>query len=178
METIRKQQMFFGLMLCLLAPTASFAQTPPPCSSDSAFTWLDFWLGDWTVTVDGKQVGTNHIEKILDGCAVTEDWVAADSTHGHSLFYFEPGTRTWKQVWVTQRALGRGGVKEKALIARLSDSSLCFQGTIPLSDSTSYLDRTTLTSLGPDSVHQLIEISTDNGTTWHTTFDAIYIRSK
>lgn len=87
--------------------------TAAPCSSDPAFGWLDFWVGEWEVFVEGEEVGENRIQKILNGCAISEEWTDARSRHGYSLFYFQPVSKTWKQVWVTDRALARGGVKEK-----------------------------------------------------------------
>lgn len=150
----------------------------PPCTSQPAFSWLDFWVGEWDVFVGGKKVGRNRIERILDGCAVSEDWTDANGRQGRSLFYVDTATRTWKQVWVTDRALARGGVKEKALIERGPDGSLRFQGEIRLEGSGSYLDRTTLTPAGPDRVRQVIEVSTDRGQSWTTTFDGRYVRRK
>lgn len=164
------------VLLCGAATSIRAQAQAPPCMTDSAFAWLDFWLGTWDVFVQGNQVGENRIEKILDGCAITEDWTDARGQRGHSLFFFQPVHRTWKQVWVTERALGRGGLKEKQLIERHPGGSVRFQGEIPVADGGTYLDRTTLTPIGPDEVRQHIEISTDNGITWQTTFDARYIR--
>lgn len=146
------------------------------CASEPAFALLDFWLGHWDVFIEGQQVGENRIEKILGGCAVIEDWTDARGRRGHSLFYFQPATRTWKQVWVTDQALGRGGLKEKELIAHLPDGSVRFQGSISLKSGESYLDRTTLTPVGPGEVRQVIEISTDDGQSWQATFAGRYVR--
>ena len=139
---------------------------------------LDFWVGDWDVFEKEAKVGSNRIQKIMDGCAVTEDWTDAEGGRGHSLFYYLPATKTWKQVWVTPQALGSGGIKEKQLIERLPDGALRFQGVLPRKSGGTYLDRTTLTPKGPDQVLQKIEISLDGGETWKPTFDAVYRRVK
>jgi hypothetical protein len=81
-------------------------------------------------------------------------------------------------VWVTERALAPGGLKEKELIDRRPNGALLFQGEIPLAEGGTYLDRTTLTPVGPDEVRQLIEISTDGGSTWRTVFDGRYVRRR
>jgi hypothetical protein len=121
----------------------------------------------------GAHVGTNRIEKILGGCAVTETWHDADS-EGRSLFYYVPSQRQWKQVWVTPQALSLGGLKEKHLIAQ-SAGSVRFQGELVGPRGVLVLDRTTLTTMSGGRVRQVIEISRDGGTSWRATFDAIYV---
>ncbi len=168
------------LAAALLALTAGHAapQQPavPPCADVPGFSTLDFWVGKWDVLVNGETVGTNSIQKILDGCAVTELWRGSGGSEGRSLFYYTPATDTWKQVWVTVGAAAPGGVKEKTLIARYDDGGVRFQGEIALPDGRAYLDRTTLTPLDGDRVRQHIEVSTDGGESWRTTFDAVYVR--
>lgn len=117
------------------------------CDADAGFRKLDFWVGDWVVKVRGRQVGTNRIETILDGCAVMEHWIAAGGGEGKSLFYYHPVTQAWTQVWVTGRATAPGGLKEKRLVETLANGGVRFQGEIPLAGGGSYWDRTTLTPL-------------------------------
>ncbi len=78
-------------------------------------------------------------------------------------------------MWVTENATVPGGVKEKRLIERLEDGSVRFQGEIPMENGEGYLDRTTLTPLPDGRVRQHIEVSTDRGAAWRTTFDAVYV---
>lgn len=161
------------------ASRASAQATPdiPKCDSDSAFHALDFWVGDWTVVDStGAPLGTNRIEKILNGCAVTEWWHETDS-EGRSLFYYVPAQRTWKQVWVTPSALVPGGLKEKHMIAH-GTGRVRFQGEIIGPAGGLILDRTTLTVMSQGRVRQVIEISRDGGTTWRTSFDGIYVPTK
>jgi hypothetical protein len=162
----------------ILAPSTLAAQEPLPTSCDSVadFHQLDFWIGEWEVKVAGQTVGTNRIEKVLNGCAVTESWRDAAGGEGRSLFYYDHLTDVWKQVWVTQNATSPGGLKEKTLVEVLGNGSLRFQGVIRLADGRSYLDRTTLSPLDGGSVGQRIETSTDGGATWQMRFDAVYVR--
>lgn len=156
----------------LPAPAASLAG----CDSDPTYHLLDFWLGDWTVLAEGKEAGTNRVEKILAGCAVRELWRDAEGRRGDSLFFVQPVTRRWKQIWVTDHATVPGGLKEKRLVARLPGGGTRFQGEIQVPDGRVILDRTTLTPEPDGRVRQVIEISRDGGTTWATTFDAWYVR--
>ena len=169
-----------GLIVALLAAgviatPAGAQQAPTPCVEHPGYRLMDFWVGEWSVEVEGEEVGTNRITKILDGCAITEEWVDARGGEGRSLFYFVPAADEWRQVWVTERATAPGGTKEKRLVERLDGGALRFQGTITLPDGRSYLDRTTLTPLDDGRVRQHIEISTDDGESWRSTFDAVYL---
>jgi len=172
---------FLCLVLLLAACAVASAQPSSAahaCEKDPAYHKLDFWLGHWDVVdpQDGTMGGTNFIEKILDGCALIENWHELDprGADGKSLFYYQKATHRWKQVWVT----AAGPIKEKRLIEEFKDGGVRFQGEIPRPDGSSYLDRTTLTPLPRDRVRQVIEISRDGGRTWETTFDAEYRRPK
>lgn len=174
-----RQSSFFSflasLALALPLGAAEAPAPPPPCAEDAGFHVLDFWLGEWRVMAGDQQVGSNTIRTILGGCAVREEWTSARGGRGESLFYYQPVTKVWKQVWVTDGARGRGGVKEKTLVTTLPDGSLRFQGEIPLAEGGKYFDRTTLSPLSGGKVRQLIEISSD-GATWRIVFDAVYER--
>lgn len=162
------------ILAALAVPAEGRAAQAPACSERPVFGWLDFWVGEWRVLVDNRQVGTNSVKKVLDGCAVTEDWTDARGGTGRSLFYVSPETGLWRQVWVTNSALAPGGVKEKHLIARHPDRGVRFQGQL-ITGGSVVLDRTTLTPLPDRTVRQTIEHSHDGGATWTTAFDAIYV---
>ena len=137
---------------------------------------LDFWLGRWTVSSEAERVGTNVIEPILNGCAVTEHWTDATGQAGFSLFYFDRHADLWKQVWVTADSLRVGGTKEKIEERSLTSASrIRFQGKyLGKQPGLTVVDRTTLTRLPADSVRQLIEVSTDGGNSWTAIFDGHY----
>lgn len=165
-----------GMALAASSPLVA-QQQAPACRDDALFAALDFWVGEWTVWANDQQVGTNRITRILNGCAITEEWHAGNGGEGRSLFYVPPSARHWQQVWVTGNALAPGGTKEKAqLLEPLPGGAVRFQGTIR-SGGRQWLDRTTLTPNDDGTVRQVIEISTDEGATWRTTFDAVYRRA-
>lgn len=165
-----------GLFLAgLLAFQVSSVSAQEACADTPGFDRLDFWVGEWDVFVGEQQVGTNRISKLLDGCAVTEEWRSAGGGEGRSLFYFLPWRDEWKQVWVTSTATRTGGVKEKTLVEVLDGGGVRFQGRIPDSAGDLWYDRTTLSTLPDGNVRQLIEVSRD-GETWEPTFDAVYRR--
>jgi hypothetical protein len=165
------------LAAILLVPTlaASQSETPPRCADEPIYSALDFWVGEWNVFIGDEKVGHNLIAKVLDGCAITEDWTGADGGSGKSLFFLDNSGR-WKQVWVTQWAMAPGGVKEKMMVGGAPDGGVRFQGELKHPEAGSWLDRTTLTPAEGGDVRQLIEISKDNGKSWQTSFDAVYQR--
>lgn len=137
---------------------------------------LAFWFGHWDVYSNGKLDGHDFVESTLDGCAILEHWDDVSGFKGMSVFYFEPHTHQWKQIWVTDHALAPGGLKEKTLI--FASAGLArFQGTVWATPERRVLDRTTLQKLDNGSVNQLIEHSKDGGTTWTKAYDAVYRRA-
>jgi hypothetical protein len=163
------------VLVALLSAPAVRAEE---CRESPRMHALDFWLGQWDVSQDGRLVGTNTIETTLDGCAILEHWSDVEGGKGMSLFYYDRGAARWKQVWVTERALAAGGQKEKTEQLEFTSSErIRFQGRYPAGDSgTTITDRTTLTREADGAVRQVIEISKDQGLTWRTAFDAVYRR--
>lgn len=167
-----------GIVACVFSAPA-VAEDAPPCRAHENGSALDFWLGDWRVTsLDGKtEFGTNRIVADLDGCVVFENWTSAQGDEGKSLFSFDVRTGVWEQVWVTPDTSRPGGLKHKKLIERFDDGGVRFQGSYPgRREGVEVLDRTTLTPTENGAVRQHIEVSTDGGATWRTTFDALYVR--
>lgn len=162
-----------GAILVLSAGGDMTAQEKLGCDAP-VYRQLDFWVGTWDVRLDGRDtvVGTNIIEKTLDGCAILEHWTDVRGSRGKSLFYYHRTDQIWKQVWVTD--IGR--VKEKRMLPESTSAVVLFQGELRLDDGTRVLDRTTLTDMGDGRVRQRIAQSADGGATWNGGFDAIYTR--
>ena len=167
------------LFLLVLDSVSAAQQRPEPhaCQDNIAYHELDFWVGEWDVFAKDEKgveqkVGTNRIEKVLDGCAVIENWKDVEGHEGKSLFYYRPVQGDWKQVWVTDT----GPIKVKTLILEMPDGGVRFQGELAKRSGGTYLDRTTLAPLPGGKVRQVIEISTDAGKNWQAGFDAEYRR--
>lgn len=136
---------------------------------------LDFWVGKWDVLgTDGKKLGEDVVEKSMNGNVVIEHWKGEDDPNdvGISFFYFMPAKKQWKQIWATPL----GVYKEK--LSEPVENGIRFAGTVFLPKGRTYIDRTTLTKIEGGKVHQVIESSLDNGKTWRTGFDAIYVPIK
>ena len=91
------------------------------------------------------------------------------------MFTYDAHSHQWDQVWVTLDTSRPGGLKRKRLVGT-ENGGTRFQGNLDLPDGRIIVDRTTLTPMADHRVRQMIEDSKDGGTTWITSFDAIYAK--
>ncbi len=156
--------------LLLMALSIHAAEPPPPACATPAHGEFDFWVGDWEVTqADGKLAGTNHIEKVLAGCVVFENWQNASSPYaGKSFNSFDPVTELWNQVWVdtggsTIHFSGRrtGNVMDMTGSQTTSAGTMHFKMSYTLNDD--------------GTIRQLWQQSPDKKQ-WEVIFDGLYRR--
>ncbi len=156
-------------VLLLAAPPLSAQQPPPPCAAPE-YRQFDFWVGSWNVfNPQGQHVGTNTIERTLDGCALHERWKSAGQHWGFSYNIYDRAKGRWHQSWVDNGGLLlliEGGIENGRMV--LSGTTQGAQGPV--------LNRITWTPIARDSVRQLWETSTDQGTTWAVAFNGLYVR--
>lgn len=145
--------------------------TPSPCTGPE-FHQFDFWVGSWEVTAQDKVVGQNEIVPFAGGCALLENWTAANGSGGKSINAWRPAEKRWTQHWV-----GAGGVVLD-LSGGMVDGRMVLSGSVRQTPRGPVLDRITWTPVSPDTVRQVWEISTDSGTTWRGIFDGTYTRKK
>ncbi|MDB6166235.1 MAG: Tetratricopeptide repeat protein [Lacunisphaera sp.] len=163
----------FGLICLVVALGGRAGAEGVPPARPPELRAIDFWLGDWEVFLaSGPKDGDNRIEKLLGGFAVLENWTELDGHEGKSWFYYHSIEKHWKQVWVTDDR----GVKEKTQVTDAPPGGVRFRGEIFRKDGRRILDQTTLAPLPDGRVRQVIEQSTDDGKTWQTVYDAIYVR--
>ncbi len=135
-----------------------------PCRYGDAYGALDFWIGDWTVTnPQGATAGTSHIEKIIDGCAIFENWTGAYGDTGKSFTSYDALTKRWDQHWV-----GSGGAVTEYL-GSVKNGAVVMIATGPAGAT-----RLTFSKLPDGKVRQLFEGSTDGGKTWTMSSDLTY----
>jgi len=145
-----------------------------PCASAS-YRQFDFWQGDWDVqTTDGKPAGRNHVVSLFGGCGLQENWESAKGGRGTSLNVYDLVNHKWHQTWVDDQ----GGLLE--LNGGLEEGKMVLVGWRPSLKEKGgrVVHRITWTPLAPDRVEQHWEASTNEGRTWTTVFDGIYVRRK
>src|SRR5687768_615021 len=77
-----------------------YSQNAPAACRSSAYAQFDFWIGTWSVSIQGKPAGTNRIEKVLNGCALLETWRSTGNHRGHSLTFYDAARDRWHQTWI------------------------------------------------------------------------------
>jgi hypothetical protein len=145
-----------------------------PCKlSDAASPYheFDYFIGDWDV-VDkaGNEVGTSHVERILAGCVLAENWRSQGGGEGRSLSSFNPGLRHWEQYWVDGQGL------PIFFTGHFEDGELRLQGDSATRNGAQIMRRVTFSKLATGGVRQLSEVSNDRGRTWTTDFDFRYLK--
>lgn len=162
-----------------LSPSFIQAQTPPPAPAQpppgcttAQQRQFDFWIGDWDVTVGGQPAGRNRIERILEGCALLENWTGAGGMSGKSLNFYDAQRGQWHQTWIDDRGGSLG------LDGTFADGKMVLNGSKknPASGKTTF-NRITWTPLPSNQVRQLWETSSD-GKSWTVAFDGLYSRRK
>lgn len=142
-----------------------------PCMQSPESRQFDFWVGDWDVFAPaGPQVGSNHVERILRGCALLENWSNVGGREGKSLNLYDPTAGTWKQFWTDD-----SGWIVYYEQGRFEDDAMHMKGITygPTGDTIQI--RMDMIHESPDTVRQIIETSPE-GEAWTRTFEGIYVR--
>jgi len=142
-----------------------------PCKARPEFRQFDFWVDEWMPqNTQGVTVGTSSIQLILGSCIIFENWETPVSA-GKSFNLYDTRDGKWHQTWVDAKGLMThytGGLVDGKMVL-VSEST---------QNGKKILARMTYTKLENGDVGQHGENSTDDGKTWTTSFDFIYVRKK
>jgi tetratricopeptide (TPR) repeat protein len=142
------------------------------CMNTPEYRQFDFWVGDWDVmNRNNRQVGTNSVKLLEDGCIVEENWANTGGGTGKSFNFYNPITHKWHQSYMDNQ----GG--NWMMDGEYKDGALKYEGAI-YSPGQKVLVHMTFFNLGPDKVRQWAETSADEGKTWTTIWDGLYVRKK
>lgn len=132
---------------------------------------FDFWIGHWTVTDgSGTLVGTNHIEKLQNGCVLQEHWKGSSGSTGISTNFFNSETGYWEQLWVDNQ-----GTHLKLEGNRNRNQMILSSGKFTHTDGKIYKNRITWTHNADGTVRQLWElIGSDSAI--KVLFDGLYTK--
>jgi tetratricopeptide (TPR) repeat protein len=134
---------------------------------------FNFWVGEWDVyDLQNRKAGTSSIEKILSGAVILENWTGASGYIGKSFNHYNMDKKKWIEYWVDMNSVGdlfEGNYDS-------TQKAIVFYSNDHMKDPAPYLRRLTFFDLGPDTVRQFAQRSTDEGTTWSTEYDLKYIR--
>ncbi len=153
-------------------PPAAPAGTKTAACASAAHHQFDFWLGEWEVTTpQGAPAGTNRVERLLEGCALQEQWEAADGSRGTSLSSYDAVSRKWRQTFVDDTG------QVLVLEGEFKDGKMVLQGEKTMGRQRSAQQRISWQLVG-DKVRQRWDISQDDGKSWSLLFEGVYTRKK
>lgn len=147
------------------------ARAARPPKDEDVYRQLDFWIGKWNVfDADGQKVGSNVITRDADGFLIIERWKELSGATGTSINFYDPAKKKWKQTSVdaTGRVIQYQGM--------IRESGLAFEGHGTGPDGRIVRSRVFYRRNGDGSVRQLVEQSWDDGKTWQTSFEGLYVR--
>lgn len=148
---------------------AAQEEATPACEAPE-YRQFDFWVGTWRVENSaGGEAGRNRIERILDGCALQESWVGAGGGKGHSYSIYDARSGRWHQTWVDDQG------RLLQLDGGLEEGRMVLEGQWSGPDGSAVRHRIGWGPLEDGRVRQVWEISRDDGESWNTVFDGIYI---
>ena len=145
-----------------------------PCAHQQGFQDFDFWVGEWDVHLaNGALAGSNVIEAVERGCALTEHWTSASGGTGMSINYFDKASGEWVQVWNAE------GGSQIVIRGGMTDDGMAMEGYIHyVGNGTTAPFRALWTPLPDGRVRQYFEQSNDDGDTWVPWFEGFYTRKK
>jgi hypothetical protein len=157
-------------------PAVSPAATPNPCLVTEQ-TQLSFWLGEWELTWPGEKQGevdhgTNSIQRVLDGCAIEENFSGGTAMHlrGRSLSIFDTISGKWKQTWVDNE----GGYLDFA--GEFRDGQVILAREAVRRNGQKVLQRMVFKNITSNELDWSWEASTDGGKTWQVNWPIHYKR--
>ncbi|MGX5173141.1 hypothetical protein ACUR5C_03830 [Aliikangiella sp. IMCC44653] len=169
-----------GLFMLASTPLAANNNSPKPAPAalniacqQQHYRAFDFWVGQWEVKdKQGKVLGINHIQPILNGCGLSENWRSQNGFEGKSYNFYDNQTQLWHQTWIDTS----GGILY--LNGGLQKDSMVLKGTRPGKSSNGISQQTThritWTPLKDGRVRQYWESSVDAGKTWKVLFEGFY----
>ena len=157
--------------------TGAGAQRHPLSACDSPEArQFDFWVGEWNASyeLEGKKATSrNRITKILDGCAILEEFTGAPgiALDGRSLSTFDRNTRRWGQTWVDSE----GSYLD--FHGAFIDGRMIFTREAER-DGRKFQQRMVWQDIAADTFKWLWQRSEDEGKTWKTLWEIDYRRVK
>lgn len=141
----------------------------PTFCSGPEYRQFDFWIGDWDALETGKEevVARTHVDRILDGCILREDYESTNGLKGQSFSLYDASRRVWHQSWATNRG------QLLTIEGRLENGEMVLSGTERGADGAEKLVRGTWKRINA-GVRETAVTSLDAGKTWQPWFDLVF----
>jgi hypothetical protein len=160
---------FFLLLVAAAGEHLSAAPAARASCTAPEYRQLDFWIGDWDVSdADGTpNVARVRVERVLDGCALKEDYEDPTGLRGQSLSTYDASRGVWHQTWVTNRG------QLLMIEGKMRDGALVLSGSYRAATGEETNVRGTWTAVN-GGVREAAVTSTDGGKTWKPWFDLLF----
>jgi hypothetical protein len=165
------------LFCCGTLLSTATAQSPPPNPCAATSTDFDFWIGDWRARWTGPDKrefeGRNRVRRELGGCVIMEefDGTPGSPLKGISVSVYDPKRKIWKQTWVDNHASYldfEGGFADgRMILARSTEVN-----------GKPVLQRMVFHGITPGAFTWDWQRSRDGGSSWETTWQIRYTRSR
>ena len=152
------------------------ASAPVPCTGE-AYRQFDFWIGEWDVVNQQPPAGRtppvskSRISRILNGCALLEEYETVAGYAGKSLNFYDSNDRRWHETWIDSGGTPlylSGALHRRAMV--MADER---KSTV---NGKNWIQRITWTPVEGGKVRQHWEKSSDGGQSWENVFDGLYTR--
>jgi hypothetical protein len=145
-----------------------------PCKdpANTQYRQLDFWVGEWDVFAGKQRVGESSVQLILKDCVVFENWRGLQGGDGKSFNKYNNVTKQWEQFWVSDSET------TNYFKGSLVDGAMRYTFETPTASGGTLIRHLTFTPLAEGKVRQMSERSIDNGKTWATEYDLVYVKKQ
>ena len=165
-----------ALILAVLILAAALAVRSQATGCPNAPKDFDFWVGEWDLAwVQGGKEGTGRtrISKVLDGCAILEEFDGTPGSPlvGRSYSVFDANAKAWKQTWVDNQGSYldfHGG---------MADGRMVLAREVKRADKV-IQQRMVFQDVQADRLKWLWQGSSDGGKTWTTAWEIDYKRRR
>ena len=151
-------------------PAKTVQGAAPAACASAEYRQFDFWVGDWDVfDIENPKtiVARVHVNRILDGCVLHEDYQSTDGVKGQSFSIYDAMRKAWHQSWVTNR----GAMLE--IQGNMEGTAMVLSGADRTPDGKDRQVRGVWKPVS-DGVREMAVRSTDGGKTWMPWFDLIF----
>ena len=148
--------------------------SPAPTRSAPEARQFDFWLGRWEVTWGEGKRASNHIQAILNGCVILEEFDGAQDAalKGMSVSAYNPKRRCWQQTWVDDAG------NYWAFIGGFQDGQMVLAADDVTAEGKPIKLRMVWYNIAADELDWNWEKSEDAGQTWAVLWQLHYTRRK
>ncbi len=153
----------------LRAMSQATPQPRTPCAAPE-YHQFDFWIGDWDgfdVDKPAVAVARNHVDRILGGCVLREDYHGTNGTEGQSFSVYDASRKVWHQTWVTDRG------KLLVIEGKFQSGEMILSGADRTTDGKERRVRG-VWKPQKEGVRETAVTSVDAGKTWQPWFDMLF----